>query len=141
MIEAKAVSNKFWILKDGSIKVGEVNIQNNKYNVSVHGQQMLYQTRDAVVNDTGINLPDVATPANKDKIIHGYPVQGDYFNAMWDLKLNLPLYTKNKDSKSQFAAGYYVIKIKGTWRSILSPKLIILQRNEYHGPYKEKSCI
>lgn len=136
MIKAKPVSDKFWILKDDSGKVGEVNISNNKYTVTVNGRTASFRSRDALISNTGIDLPKVTNTTHKSKLVHGYPVHGAHYNSLWDLTANLPLYTKTLDSKSQFAAGYYMIKIKGRWTSIISPKLIILQRNDYRGPYK-----
>ena len=56
---------------------------------------------------------------------------------MWDVQLKLPLYTKKSKSKSFFAAGWYKIKLKNRWKTVYSPKLIILQRNEYQGPFKQ----
>jgi hypothetical protein len=53
------------------------------------------------------------------------------------LKLKLPLFTKRDDSKSWFVAGYFKVKIKGKWRDILAPKLLILDRHEFKGPFKK----
>ena len=144
MIEAKAVSDKFWILKDKNVKVGEVNINNNKYTVTVNGSSASFPTQDALISNTGIEfIPNnTYNSVNSQTTVYGYPIQeNNSFNAMWDLKLNLPLYTSNKDSKSLRAAGYYLIKINNRWKNILSPKLIILQRNDYRGPYKVKPNI
>jgi len=138
MINATPVSNKFWILKDGKNKIGEVSNTQNGYTLSIKGNRTIFQTMDALKIKTGIVFADSFTPTKKLKkhTVHGYPVSGDNHNAVWDLKAKLPLYTKTQASKSWFAAGYYVVHIKGKPQSILSPKLIILQRNNYHGPYK-----
>jgi len=138
MIKAKPVSNKFWILKDGSVKVGEVNSTQLGYSLSIKGKKTLFQTLDKLKIKTGIVLEDkINITTSNNNIIYGYPFTDTAYNEVWNLKSKLPLYTKDKDSKSWFAAGYYLINIKGKWKTILSPKLIILERNEYHGPYKE----
>jgi hypothetical protein len=140
MIKANPVSDKFWILKDDNGKVGEVNINNNKYTVTVNGRTASFQTRDAVTSNTGIEfLPNnTCTSDVPQTSVYGYPIPEDNsFNAVWNLKLSLPLYTSSEDSKSWHAAGYYLVKIKDKWKNILSPRLIILQRNDYRGPYKE----
>ena len=139
MIKAKAVSEDFWILKDGSIKVGEIsNVENYGTVLKLKGHHRMYNNIDSLKEKTNIvfdnSVNDYTEHDKKD--IHGYPFIGDVFNAMWDLQLNLPLYTKSEDSKSMFAAGWYMVKIRNKWKSILCPKLIILQRNEYTGPYK-----
>jgi hypothetical protein len=54
---------------------------------------------------------------------------------MWNIKTQMALFTKSDDSKSWFVAGYFSVKIKGKWRMMLSPKLLILERNEYKGPF------
>ena len=139
MIKAKPVSDKFWILKDDSGKVGEVNISNNKYTVTVNGRTASFRSRDALTSDTGIEfLPNSTCNSNEPQTtVYDYPIlEDDSFNAVWNLKLNLPLYTSSEDSKSWLAAGHYLVKIKDKWKNILSPKLIILQRNDYRGPYK-----
>ena len=85
---------------------------------------------------TGITFNNVKKKHTHVTSIYGYPFTGEQYNSVWNLKLKLPLYTKKEDSKSWFAAGYYSIKIKGRWRAILAPKLIILQRNNYKGPFR-----
>jgi hypothetical protein len=86
---------------------------------------------------TGIKFTKITNDKrNNDNDSHGFPHDGEKFNEMWDINLKLPLFTKKDDSKSWFVAGYFKVKIKGKWRDILAPKLLILQRNEYKGPYK-----
>jgi hypothetical protein len=139
MINAKPISSKFWILKEGSAKIGEVNNTQSGFALSIKGKKKtVFQTLDMLKIKTGIVFSG-EPPLTKNTeltLIHGYPVLNNAYNAVWDLKLRLPLYTRTQDSKSWFAAGYYSINIRGKWKTILSPKLIILERNTYHGPYK-----
>jgi hypothetical protein len=137
MIKAKSISDKFWILKEGNIKIGEVNNTQAGYTISIKGKSAVFQTLDAVKFNTGIEFVSVSHQVIQcANLVHGYPTSSKSYNKLWNIKSKLPLYTKSLDSKSWFAAGYYLVKIKGTWKPILSPKLIILQRNQYHGPYK-----
>lgn len=138
MIKVKTVSDKFWILKDNNSKIGEVSAINNSYTVNVGGNRTIFKTLEALKIKTGINLLESTVPLthSTETCVYEFPVAGNRFNAVWNLKLKLPLYTKQEDSKSWFAAGYYLVHIKGKWKTILSPKLIIIQRNEYLGPYK-----
>jgi len=141
MIKAKAVSEDFWVLKDGSIKVGEINnVENYGTVLTFKGQHKKYNDIDSIKEQTDIVFDNsVNEIENVEKTdVHGYPFVGESFNPVWDLSLNLPLYTKSDDSKSMFAAGWYMVKIRNKWREILCPKLIILQRNEYKGPYKDR---
>lgn len=141
MIKAKAVSKDFWILKDGSIKVGEINnVQNHGTVMTIGGRHKTYSDVESIRQKTNIVFDNAVhkQPKKEIKDVHGYPFNGEVYNPVWDLKLNLPLYTKNEDSKSMFAAGWYMVNIRNKWESVLSPKLIILQRNEYKGPFKDK---
>jgi len=74
-------------------------------------------------------------PANKIDHVHGYPVSGRIHNPMWDVSQRLPVYTKTKKSKSWFAAGWYNVRRGRNWRTMLAPKLIVLQRYPYQGPF------
>lgn len=138
MIEAKPVSNKFWILRDSDKKIGEVNADNNGYIININGKYKRFPSLNLLKEKTGIKFSDIAfeKPTEDDNTLYGYPFVGEKFNEIWDIKLQLPLYTKKSDSKSQFVAGHFKVKIKGKWRDILAPKLLILQRNEFHGPFK-----
>lgn len=140
MIKAKAVSKDFWILKDGAIKVGEIsNVENSGTMLSFKGKYTMFDDINSIKEKTNIVFDNSITQkqTQEQNDIHGFPFTGEVYNAVWDLKLNLPLYTKSADSKSMFAAGWYMVKIRNKWRSILCPKLIILQRNDYTGPYKQ----
>ena len=67
--------------------------------------------------------------------VHGYPVSGCVYDPMWDVRQQLPVYTKTTKSKSWFAAGWYNVRRGRQWRSVLAPKLILLQRYPYQGPF------
>jgi hypothetical protein len=67
--------------------------------------------------------------------IWGFPTVGKPHNALFDVQRYLPIYTKTKASKSYFGAGYYAVKVNDTWVRQSSPKLIMLNRYEYCGPF------
>jgi len=60
------------------------------------------------------------------------------FNVLWEVKHKLPLFTKEDNSKSWFAAGWYLVKQHRSWKTIQNPKLITLQRYAYQGPFHSK---
>jgi hypothetical protein len=68
-------------------------------------------------------------------LVHGYPAAGRIYNPMWDIKMKLPVYTKTAKSKSWFAAGWYRVKKGRSWTVTQDPKLIVLQRYAYAGPF------
>ena len=139
MIKAKSViSNKFWILHDENRKIGEVNAVQRGYAVNVKDRETtIFSTLASLTDKTGIKFSDEA-PTISDTLpndVHGYPASGEVHNPVWNTELELPLYNKKEISKSWFAAGYYIVKVKDEWRTLLAPKLIILERNDYQGPY------
>jgi len=136
MIEAKEISNKFWILKNGNIKIGEVNANRSGYVISINGNKTSFDTLEKLKINTGIKFTKSHLESVvKCKTLHGFPYKGDKFNEMWNIKTQMALFTKSDNSKSWFVAGYFSVKIKGKWRMMLSPKLLILERNEYKGPF------
>jgi hypothetical protein len=54
---------------------------------------------------------------------------------MWDVGQRLPVYTKTGKSKSWFSAGWYNVRKGRNWQTVQSPKLIVLQRYPYQGPF------
>jgi hypothetical protein len=140
MIEAKTiVNNKFWILRDGGRKVGELNLDQEGYNVKTVRGTRHFKNLDAV-RAKGIVFDDIKIGTSKQSKtdVEGYPALGTVYNPVWDVQKKLPLYTKDPDSKSQFAAGWYNITMKGKTKKVFCPKLIILERNEYAGPFIEE---
>lgn len=138
MIKAKPiVKNKFWILREGDRKVGELNLDQEGYRVKTVRGTRRFDNLDAL-KKRGIEFDEINIVAGKQSEIdvEGYPAIGTVFNPVWDVQAKLPLYTKEDKSKSQFAAGWYRLKLKNRWKTVQCPKLILLQRNEYQGPFK-----
>ncbi len=74
-------------------------------------------------------------PRQRSNQVHGYEASGRINNPMWDVKMKLPIYTKTSKSKSWFAAGWYRVKKGRNWSITQDPKLIVLQRYTYAGPF------
>jgi len=139
-IRAKSVvKNKFWILKQNDIKVGQVKARTvNDIEVKINGVVAERFTSVRAMKDSGLfeftELPKPAATLSED--VHGFPTEGMAYNAVWNVQYRLPLYSQTEDSKSWFAAGYYKVNIAGTWIVQYCPKLITLQRNTFEGPFK-----
>jgi hypothetical protein len=142
VIKAKPIiKDQFWILKRGDRKVGEINLRNEIFDVKIDNQQTSIHTISNLREKFGIEIDTSVNPEVGEKIlnsVHGYPADGEVNEPMWDLQNNLPLYTKQDNSKSLYSAGWYNVNIKGKNKLMFCPKLIILQRNHYDGPFKEK---
>jgi len=136
MIEAKSVSDKFWVICENNKKIGTINAEQKGYSIKVDEKTAYFDTLQSLKDKTNIKFTSINTANYSSVSVHDYPAQGKVYNSMWDIKNQLPLYTKKDDSKCWYGAGYYNILLNDKWQIVYCPKLIILQRNEYNGPFK-----
>jgi hypothetical protein len=137
MIIAKPViPNQYWILKQDDRKIGNIEAGGDGYSVKINNQVQKFKTIPMVRRR--INIEFESPPRSVTKLpkgIYGYEVQGQHFNEVWNAKLNVPLFTKTAKSKSWFAAGWYAVRQGRQWKTVHQPKLILLERYDYRGPY------
>jgi hypothetical protein len=141
LIAKPVIDKQFWILQDGNEKVGNIEACAGGYQVKLHNQVAQFKTiRMAAqrVNIEFASVPTVQKNTNSIHNVHGYPAQGRIYNPMWDMQQRLPIYTKTKKSKSWFSAGWYCVKKGRSWTVMQDPKLIVLQRYKYQGPFHTK---
>jgi hypothetical protein len=139
MIVAKPViDQQFWILQRDEEKIGNVEACAGGYQVKINNQITQYKTIRMVEQRTGVRFepPMIRSrPRSTANSVHGYPTVGRVHNPVWDVPHALPLYTKGAKSRSWFAAGWYSVKKGRKWKTVQDPKLIVLQRYPYHGPF------
>jgi hypothetical protein len=138
MIVAKPViPNQFWILKDGDHKVGNIEAGADGLNVKIGSQVQSYKNINILKERISIKFESVNKSATiKEKnSVHGYPTVGHPYNSIFDVKHQVPLWTRESRSKSWYAAGWYRVKQGRHWTTELCPKLITLQRYSYRGPF------
>ena len=143
MLIAKPVIDKqFWILQENNRKVGNVEACAGGYQVKINNQIAQFKTIRMAAQRANIEF-EPALKLSKPKAtvdqVHGYPVHGRVYNPMWDVTQQLPVYTKTAKSKSWFAAGWYRVRRGRSWSTILSPKLIMLQRYTHAGPFHSET--
>jgi hypothetical protein len=138
-IVAKPVIDKqFWILQENDRKVGNIEACAGGYQVKINNQVAQFKTIRTAAQRVNIEfetLPKLEKAKPSVNLVHGYPTQGRVYNPIWDVPQKLPLFTKTKKSKSWFAAGWYRVKKGRNWTTVQDPKLILLQRYSYSGPY------
>ena len=138
-IVAKPVVDKqFWILQDGDRKVGNVEACDGGYQVRINNQVAQFKTIRMAAQRVNIEFaPVVKTTKTRQttNLVHGYPAAGRVYNPIWDVQQKLPLFTKTNKSKSWYAAGWYQVKKGRNWTTVQDPKLIVLQRYPYNGPF------
>ena len=142
MIIAKPViPNQFWILKENDQKVGNIEIGPSGFSVKIGDQVQSYKSINTIKQKIKINFESVAivsTDSAEIRNVHGFPTSSHAYNAIFDVKHQVPLWTKEARSKSWYSAGWYRIKQGRRWTTELCPKLITLQRYPYEGPFHTK---
>lgn len=137
------VDGKFWIVESKEGKVGVLKInEQNKYVFSSKDSVTTFDNKKKLFEQFGT---DFFVKKNKqvetkevEKEIYGYPASAEPHNPMFDVRRNLPLFTKSSKSKSVYCAGFYVIKFDKGWVKSFCPKLITIERYPYEGPFKSE---
>lgn len=140
MITAKPiVKNKFWILQDDSGKIGTVEKSKQGFLLRADGMAEEFKTIKTIKNKTNIVFEeDVLEKEVFENQVNGFPTNCKPYNAVYNVKERLPIFTQKDKSKSWFAAGYYRVTINGVTETMFCPKLILLQRYDYIGPVKTR---
>lgn len=137
MILAKPIVDKeYWILKQDDQKIGNIQAGPDGYQITIKNKTSSYKTIPMLRRWENIEF---VPPEKKSKPsvtqVHGYDTGCRAWNAMWNVQMKLPLFTKSSKSKSWFAAGWYAVKQHRSWKAIHNPKLIVLERYQYQGPF------
>lgn len=138
MIQAKpVVPDQFWILTEQDRKIGNIQADQSGYSVKIDDSVTRYKTLDLLRSRLPVEFEHVPSPQPAQDVnsVQGYPTSTIPFNGVWDVKKHLPLWTKEERSKSWFAAGWYRVKQHRNWKTVFCPKLIVLDRYQYTGPY------
>ena len=144
-IHAKPIiDGKFWIVEQDGNKIATLHKkENNKFILSSSNGEMMFNKREELTKQFGkefflTSTKVKVTPSTEAKECHGYPTSCKPFNAMYDVRRKLPLFTKSNQSKSLYCAGYYVIKFDKGWVKSFCPKAITIERYPYKGPFKSE---
>jgi hypothetical protein len=140
LIAKPVIDRKYWILQENNQKVGNVEACDGGYQVRLNNQVAQFKTIKMVEQRVQVHFEPPLKTKEKPitNLVHGYPVAGRVYNPMWDVPKKLPVYTKTNKSKSWFAAGWYQVKKGRNWTVVQGPKLILLQRYPYAGPFYTK---
>ncbi len=142
MITAKPVINdQYWILRKDDVKVGNIEAEPGGYSLVINNRGKKFKTLNAIKEEVPINFEVIRTseqPVDENQV-YNYPTSEYPYNAMFDVKHGIPIWTDSEKSKSWFAAGWYLVKTHKKWKPQFCPKLIMLQRYPYHGPFKKEA--
>jgi len=138
IIAKPIVKDQFYILTQDDKKVGNIEATGDGFAVRINNRVMPFKTIAMIRKQVDIEFPAVGNKPNRESAsfqVQGYPSGSRVYNPIWDVQHKLPLYTKNRKSRSWFAAGWYQVKQRRTWAIVQSPKLITLERYQYQGPF------
>ena len=138
MIKAKqVVPDQYWILQEHDHKVGNIQAESGGYTMSLHGERTRFDSLNVLLKRFPLTFETFGSNSkNQDtNQVHGYPTTEFPHNAMFDVRYQLPLWTQTENSKSWFAAGWYRVQQHRDWSVVHCPKLILLQRYKYQGPF------
>jgi hypothetical protein len=140
-ISKVVIPNKEWIIEDHGQKIGSVAKLKKGYEFFRRGQKINFKDLKTFTEEFGVTLAEgKKTPIFEIEPvsykIYEFPCSSKPFEAVYNVKKKLPLFAKSAKSKSQYCAGYYVIKFRKGWVKSFCPKLITLERYPFHGPYK-----
>lgn len=139
LVAKPIIDKKFWILKQDNQKVGNIQAGPEGYQVTLRNEVISYKTLPALKRRARIEFEPATAPSKPaNDQVHGFDTGCRAHNGMWNVQMRVPLFTKQAKSKSWFAAGWYVVKQHRSWRVVRNPKLIVLQRYSYQGPFQTK---
>jgi len=139
LVAKPIIDKQFWILKQDDQKVGNIQASADGYQLTLRNQVVSYKTLPALKRKANIEFEPPTTPSRPaNDQVHGFDTGCRAHNGMWNVQMRVPLFTKQAKSKSWFAAGWYAVRQHRSWRVVRNPKLIVLQRYQYNGPFHNK---
>ena len=138
------VDGKFWIVEQDGTKIATLHKkENNKFVLSSTNGEMMFNKKDDLVKEFGKDFflkntkvkVSTVNKADEKHEVHGFPAMCKPYNAMYDVRRKLPLFTKSNASQSLYCAGYYTIKFDKGWVKSFCPKLITIERYKSKGPF------
>jgi hypothetical protein len=143
MIIAKTVvPNQYWILREDDEKVGNIQATDSGFQVKLKNQVQNFKSVRMIRQRVGVDFePAVKTAKPAQDEVYGFRTGCKAYNGIYEVRRQLPLFTKTRKSKSWYAAGWYNVQLNKQWQAVQNPKLITLQRYPYTGPFHSQDEI
>lgn len=143
VISKSLIPNKECILKTEQGKIGSIAKYRKGYLFLQKGHKIPFKDIKEIKQQIGFNPFEISNVFNPDTestySIYDYPCSSKPHSPIFNIKKRLPIFSKSSKSKSQYCAGYYLIKFRKGWVKSFCPKLITLERYPYHGPFKTET--
>lgn len=135
------VPDKEWLVTENQYKLGSISKSKKGYYFLRQGKAIQFKSLAEAKEKLGIVLFEESVKKTKKSVSDGYliydfPCSSKPYEPVYNIKKKLPLFAKSAKSKSQYCAGYYIIKFRKGWVKSFCPKLITLDRYPYYGPFK-----
>ena len=138
MIKAKTVvPNRYWILQEDNQKIGNIEAVGNAFSVKIKNKINTFSTLGKIKQQANIDFEPLVKSEKKSAVneVYGYATSGRPYNAIYNVQHQVPLWTRDKKSKSWYAAGWFRLQQGRHWETVFCPKLITLERYAHQGPY------
>lgn len=139
LVAKPIVKNQYWVITDGTRKVGNVIADQNGFDVKLNGDSLHFTSTDDIKQKTKIIFESVKNSKAKQNYPYPeYPTPSKVYNSVMDIKRKLHLFTKSIKSKCFHVAGWFVVNQNGIEQVSFCPKYIFIQRYSYQGPFKSE---
>ena len=133
------VDNKFWILEsDDGDRVGTISVKDNRVTAIIADRPETFSSFKELIDKYDVSFVNSITESvteEQGQEVYGYPSKAKPHNALWNVQMKLPIYTKTEKSDSYHCAGHYIIRFGNGWVKSFSPKLKTLREYPYRGPF------
>jgi len=134
------IDGKFWIVEQDGLKIATLHKKENQYILSSNNNEVMFNKKEELTTQFGPNFflsnSNIKVSNVETNECYGFPTSCKPYNAVYDVRRKLPLFTKSDQSKSLYCAGYYTIKFEKGWVKSFCPKVITIERNDHKGPFK-----
>ena len=131
------VKNKYWIVERDGHKIGTIQAAEDGVVLVQDNRRLKYPSIKVLGTEHNIRfVREQKTQTGSADSVYDYPSRGVPYNAIYDVRSKLPLYTTSRKSRSYYCAGYYLVNYGTEWVTEFCPKKIILTRNHYLGPFR-----
>lgn len=141
----KSITENSWLVfpESDNTSVGLLTHYRNEYTLLSNGVKYKFQNKDSLnaFFKCGISHQlETAEKVNKTSscFVDGYPINIKYPHEIYNIDVDLPLYSKTKTSNILYSAGYYCVNFPKSWIPVFCPKLSTLNTHKYIGPFKTK---
>lgn len=140
LIAKPIIKNQYWVVTDGTEKVGNVVATGEGFELKIHGSTSYFDSTKNIQKQKNIQFQTLAVvPHKKEVAFASFPTPSRIFNSVLDVKRKLHLFTKTPKSKCFYVAGWFLVQQGTTFDPIFCPKYIFVRRYNYTGPYKTEA--